>query len=184
MATVVSRDEYFDAALEILSSDGYGGLKLAPLCRLLKVTTGSFYNYFDSWSVFKTQLLQVWLEGRTLQLVEVAKTEAEPLRRLDLLVDFASNLPHRAESAIRAWSHSDSEVRQVQGDVDAQRFSVVRGAMSALFDDEETAEYYTHLGLYILIGFQQLEPPQDVKYLRWSLNRLIRDVVDALPQHN
>jgi AcrR family transcriptional regulator len=182
VATVVSRGEYFDAALEILSSNGYGGLKLAPLCKLLKVTTGSFYNYFDSWSDFKTELLQVWLDDRTLQLVEVAKTEAEPLRRLDLLVDFAANLPHKAESAIRAWSHSDPEVRQVQADVDAQRFSVVRGAMKALFGEDDEAEYYTHLGLYILIGFQQLEPPQEVKYLRWSLQRLIRDVVESLRQ--
>ncbi|WP_044476105.1 TetR/AcrR family transcriptional regulator [Rhodococcus aetherivorans] len=182
MATLVTRDEYFAAALEILSTDGYGKLKLAPVCKLLKVTTGSFYNYFASWQDFKTEFLQAWLKGRTLQLVDLAQTEAEPVRRLEILLDFAAGLPHRAESAIRAWSHSDAEVAAIQAVVDAQRFKVVYGAMSTVLADAEDAERYAYLGLYILIGFQQLEPPQDVEHLRWSLRQLILEVGQALPQ--
>ncbi|MFZ2177888.1 MAG: TetR/AcrR family transcriptional regulator [Rhodococcus sp. (in: high G+C Gram-positive bacteria)] len=176
MATLVSRSEYFVAAIAILSTDGYGSLKLAPLCKYLKVTTGSFYNYFANWQEFKTELLQVWLDERTLQLVEMANTEAEPLRRLHMLVEFSTNLPHRAESAIRAWSHTDPEVREVQAMVDRQRYSVVLGAISGILGDEVLAEQFAHLGLYILTGYEQLEPPQDVAYLRWSLNRIIEDI--------
>lgn len=182
MATLVTRDEYFAAALEILSTDGYGSLKLAPVCKLLKVTTGSFYNYFSSWQDFKEELLRAWLKERTLQLVDLAQIEVEPVRQLELLLDFSAGLPHRAESAIRAWSHSDAEVRAIQSIVDTQRYNAVYGAMSTLLGDAGEAERYARLGLYILIGFQQLEPPQEVEYLRWSLQQLILQVTDALPR--
>ncbi|MDT5106509.1 MAG: hypothetical protein QOI25_4022 [Mycobacterium sp.] len=48
MASVVTRQSYFDAGLDVLSDLGYGGLKLAEVCNRLGVTTGSFYHYFTS----------------------------------------------------------------------------------------------------------------------------------------
>lgn len=177
MKHVVTRDSYFEAALDILSTAGYGGLKQAALCKKLKVTTGSFYHYFASWQEFKTSFLETWLEQRTLQLVELALLEAEPIRRLGLLEEFASALPHRAEAAIRVWSASDPEVLQVQQAVDMQRYNVVRTAMAAVFDTDEDADHYTRLGLYILAGFQQVQPPQPIESLSWALTHLIEDVV-------
>ena len=47
MASVVSREAYFETGLEVLSDLGYGGLKLAEVCNRLGVTTGSFYHYFS-----------------------------------------------------------------------------------------------------------------------------------------
>ena len=47
MAIVATRDAYYDTGLDVLSDLGYGGLKLAEVCRRLGVTTGSFYHYFD-----------------------------------------------------------------------------------------------------------------------------------------
>jgi AcrR family transcriptional regulator len=48
MASVVSRESYFETGLDVLSDLGYGGLKLAEVCNRLGVTTGSFYHYFQS----------------------------------------------------------------------------------------------------------------------------------------
>jgi AcrR family transcriptional regulator len=173
----VTRNDYFDAALAILSADGFGGLKQAALCKALRVTTGSFYHCFDSWQEFKTAFLGTWLQQRTTQLVELAAREAEPVARLSLLEEFAATLPHRAEAAIRAWAACDKEVADVQLAVDQQRHDVVRGAMTEILGESAEAENYTLLGLYILAGYQQLQPPQDVAGLRWALTHLIEDVV-------
>ena len=40
MASVVSRESYFETGLDVLSDLGYGGLKLAEVCNRLGVTTG------------------------------------------------------------------------------------------------------------------------------------------------
>jgi len=174
---MVTRDDYFDAALTILSTAGYGGLKLAPVCELLKVTTGSFYNYFNSWGDFKAQFLQAWLDRRTMQLVEIAQSESEPTRRLEVLIELSVALPHHAEAAIRAWSHSDPDVKRIQATVDEHRFAVTYEAMLEILHDAQAAEDFTHLGTYILTGFQQVDPTRDTKHLQWSLERLLNTVL-------
>lgn len=179
MATLVRREDYFDAAIEILSADDHGGLKQAPLCRHLSVTTGSFYNYFQSWGQFKTEFLQHWLDQRTLQLVDAARLVGASDQRLELLIEFACALPHRAESAIRAWAHSDGEVRAVQSVVDEQRFAVVLEATSGLLGPGVDAENFARMGLLILYGYQQSMPQPDLEQLRWALTRTFSDALAA-----
>jgi AcrR family transcriptional regulator len=177
VATHVRREDYFDAAIEILSTNDHGGLKQAGLCARLEVTTGSFYNYFESWGRFKNEFLQHWLEKQTLQLVETARLEASPTRRLELLIDFACALPHNAESALRAWAHSDPEVRRIQETVDEQRYAVVLEATSTLVEPV-TAERFAHLALYTLTGYQQHLPIRDLESLRWSLHRVLDQLLE------
>jgi len=177
VATLVRREDYFDAAIEILSTDDHGGLKQAPLCRRLSVTTGSFYNYFQSWGQFKTEFLQHWLDRQTLQLVDAARLVAESDQRLELLIEFACGLPHRAESAIRAWAHSDAEVRAVQNTVDRQRFDVVLEATTGLLGSGADAENFARMGLFILYGYQQSMPQPDLDHLRWSLKKTFADAL-------
>lgn len=179
MATLVTRDAYFDAALEILSTDDHGGLKQAPLCARLQVTTGSFYNYFGSWARFRTEFLRRWLERQTLELAAAARLEESPARRLELLIDFACGLPHGAESSIRGWAHSDAEVRAVQAAVDEHRYTLVMETIVSLVGDDAAARDFARLALYTLAGYQQSVPRQDVETLRWSLRR----VLDLLLSH-
>ncbi|MXQ76304.1 TetR/AcrR family transcriptional regulator [Rhodococcus rhodochrous] len=179
MATIVRREDYFDAALAILATNDHAGLKQARLCSHLEVTTGSFYNYFESWAQFKTEFLQHWLESQTLQLAAAARLEGSMTRRLRLLVEFACSLPHSAESAIRGWSHSDSGVHEVQSKVDDLRYAVVAEAVAQYLGSRGQAERFARLALYTLVGYQQTVPLQDVNSLRWSLAYLLGTLLPA-----
>ncbi|WP_094980167.1 TetR/AcrR family transcriptional regulator [Rhodococcus pyridinivorans] len=179
MATTVRREDYFDAALAILATNDHAGLKQARLCSHLEVTTGSFYNYFESWAQFKTEFLQHWLERQTLQLAAAARLEGSMTRRLRLLVEFACSLPHSAESAIRGWSHSDSGVHEVQSEVDDLRYAVVAEAVAQYLGSRDQAERFARLALYTLVGYQQTVPLQDVSSLRWSLAYLLGTLLPA-----
>ena len=118
MARVVTRERYFEGAIDLLSTVGYTGLKQATLCRTLGVTTGSFYNYFTNWKDFTGQLMTNWLAERTTMLVALAESEPDPYRRLDLLRTVTLALPHRAEAAIRMWANVDPDVRAAQHEAD------------------------------------------------------------------
>ena len=69
MVTVASREAYFETGLEVLADRGYGGLKLAEVCRRLGVTSGSFYHYFSSWSAYTGELIEEWLPAATRERV-------------------------------------------------------------------------------------------------------------------
>ncbi|MFX1759216.1 putative TetR family transcriptional regulator [Rhodococcus gordoniae] len=177
MATIVRREDYFDAALAILATNDHAGLKQARLCSHLEVTTGSFYNYFESWAQFKTEFLQHWLDSQTLQHTAAARLEGSLPRRLRLLIDLACGLPHSAESALRGWSHSDSGVHEVQSKVDELRYAVVAEAVAQYIGSREEADRFARLALYTLVGYQQTVPLQDVSSLRWSLGYLLRTLL-------
>src|ERR1700758_14132 len=122
MSRVVSREQYFDAALEILAQSGFKGLNIGVLCKRLGVTSGSFYHHFGSWQGFVAALLDFWENRQIVVLREQAFGSAGPQNDLALLISLTLDLNHNAEAAIRAWSRNEETVGIVQKRVDNSRY--------------------------------------------------------------
>ncbi|MHA3024598.1 TetR/AcrR family transcriptional regulator [Mycobacterium sp. BMJ-28] len=173
MAGVASRDSYFEAGIDILSDLGYGGLKLAEVCQRLGVTTGSFYHYFTSWSSFTRALVGHWMQVTTTQIIEAARGERDPRRRIDNLVAQALALPHGAEAAIRVWSSIDPAVGEVQAAVDQQRFDIMKESALEILAHERQAHVFAIAAVYLLTGYEQTSLPRDFDNLRWLSDKLL-----------
>lgn len=178
MGTVLSRQAYFEAGLDVLSELGYGGLKLAEVCHRLGVTTGSFYHYFTSWPVYTRDLVQHWLQVRTLQNVEFVRALPDPRERLDNLIQIGLALPHGAEAAIRSWSSADREVHTVQAEVDRQRFDILYESALEVVHEERPAQLFASWGMYLLIGYEQALLPRDSAAIAWISDQLL-DALDS-----
>lgn len=178
------RSPFFDAALGILGSQGYGGLKLAPLCTSVGVTTGSFYHSFSSWRDFTSQLLEHWHEERTVWLVELAQQLPDPLDQLESLLQATISLPHQAEAAIRVWGSIDPGVAKLQESVDADRFAIVYQAFLSLVGNHSEAETFARAGMFLLIGFEQAESMRDPKSLKWGLRLIKRAAAEKSQQRS
>lgn len=168
------RNSWYAAGEEILATEGYGGLKLAALCRRLGVTTGSFYHSFDNWQDFTDSLLANWVTERTEQTIEIARRTEDPVARLQLLVQAGHDLMHRTEGAIRVWSAIDPRVGAVQKIVDDGRYQVVFEAMEAVVGPDR-AEAYTVWGMSTLIGYELLAGEHAREHLLWSLQSILAD---------
>lgn len=178
MASVVSREAYFETGLDVLSDLGYGGLKLAEVCNRLGVTTGSFYHYFTSWSAYTHDLVAHWVQARTVSTIETLAAETNPRVRIGLLINEALELPHSAESAIRVWSSIDPDVFKVQTAVDQQRFDVMRDAAYEILSDEHQARLFAAWALYLLVGYEQTTVHRNPDDLRWIADQLL-DALDS-----
>ncbi|WP_239003564.1 TetR/AcrR family transcriptional regulator [Nocardia panacis] len=66
MSRVLTKEQYFTAALEVLAECGFKGLNIGVLCRGLGVTSGSFYHHFGGWPTFVTALLEHWERQQVL----------------------------------------------------------------------------------------------------------------------
>lgn len=166
------RRRYFDAAHEILSTQGYGALKLAAVCRRLNVTTGAFYHSFDSWQEFKNAFLEDWLQERTEATAEVARALSDPVNQLELLLRAAVDLRHASEAAIRVWANTDPEVAAMQRTVDAARFTIVHEIAEKLVGPDD-ASRYAWWALNVLVGFEQSSHPQTTEDLYWQLEQVL-----------
>ncbi|KLO27266.1 TetR family transcriptional regulator [Mycolicibacter heraklionensis] len=178
MGAVLSRQAYFETGLEVLSELGYGGLKLAEVCNRLGVTTGSFYHYFTSWPVYTRDLVQHWLDVRTLQHVEFLRAIPDPRQRLDSLIQIGLTLPHGAEASIRSWSSADPRVHAVQAEVDQQRFDVLFESALEVLHDKRQAQLFANWAIYLLIGYEQALLPRDTSTFEWIAAQLL-DALDS-----
>lgn len=163
---------FFDAAMEILADDGYGGLKLAPLCKRVGVTTGSFYHAFASWQKFTGEFLTYWFEERTQRIVDQATAVADAQEQVDMLLQVGLSLPHASESAIRVWAGIDPEVRKLQDEVDRIRLETVAAAFEGVMGDAEAALQMARASLYLVVGYEQAEGARDRGALEAALRRL------------
>ncbi|GAB2468983.1 TetR/AcrR family transcriptional regulator [Jatrophihabitans fulvus] len=155
MRVVVTRDDYFAAALDLLAREGHARLRIGRLCSSLGVTTGSFYHYFGNWDAFVVELLTHWEREKTLKLADAAAAEPDARARVRSLKKVVASLPHEAETAIRAWSHVNPAVAEVQQRVDDERLSTLRSAIGEVVGRGRRAERLAVLGLSLLIGQQQ-----------------------------
>lgn len=169
---------FFDAAHEILSTEGYGALKQAAVCKRLGVTTGAFYHTFSSWQEFTDALLDDWLRERTQTIVEVARRLDDPINQLDILREAAVGLRHGSEAAIRIWAGTNPQVAAVQLAVDEGRFEVVHEVMAKLVGPEDAARY-AWWGVNVLVGYEQVSYRQTPEDLRWQLEQVLQAAADV-----
>ncbi|MFL6108962.1 MAG: TetR/AcrR family transcriptional regulator [Marmoricola sp.] len=166
------KERFFDAAQEILATDGYGGLKLAAVCKRLKVTTGAFYHAFGSWNEFTSEFLHNWRRQRTTLLVELARGAGDPVGQLESLRRATIELRHASEAAIRVWAAVDPAVAVIQEQVDQERYEVVLEAMQKLVGKKE-ATAYADWGLNVLIGYELSTGAQTPADLEWQLTQVL-----------
>lgn len=176
MSIADPRERFFDAAQEILATDGYGGLKLAAVCERLGVTTGAFYHAFGSWNEFTSALLDTWRRERTTLISDIAKSTSDPVAQLEFLLRATLDLPHRSEEAIRVWASMDPDVARVQARVDEDRYAVVRHAMQQIVGEDD-ADRFANWGINQLLGFEASPIQHDPAELEWQLRQVLETAI-------
>ena len=159
MRLLVTREEYFAAAMNILATQGAGHLKITVLCKALKVTTGSFYGYFGSFDGFVEQFLAYWKQEQTERLVAIANVAEDPVERIHTMKQLTGSLPHAAEAAIRSWAHTNAAVAVAQKSVDERRVEGLTQLLAPVVDAPAHAAVLANLGMTLLVGIQQWRAP-------------------------
>jgi len=158
---VVTREQYFDAAMSTLASVGHTGLTIRALCKTLGVTSGSFYHYFGSMDGFVEALLEYWEREQTIRLLQLSTAPTDPVERMQRMKELAFTIPHDAEAGIRAWSKANAAVAVAQKRVDTEREQGLREVILGIVADGATADLLTLTGMVLLIGLQQWHSPVD-----------------------
>lgn len=159
MRLLVTRDDYYEAAMRILATEGAGSLKIGTLCAELGVTTGSFYGYFGSLDGFIEQFLEYWWESQTSRIAAIVTDVEGVLERIRLVKDLTSQLPHAAEGAIRSWAHTHPAVAAMQAKVDERRLEVVTELLLPVAASPKEARRLGIMALTLLVGLQQWRQP-------------------------
>lgn len=177
----LKREDYFDAAFELLAEGGKPALTTTSVCERLGVTTGSLYHHFQSGPGFYTALIEHWENEVSPALRERADRVSDPRARLDVLQEIAREGDHDAEKAIRAWAMADPTVAAAQRRVDHARHAHLTRALTDAGIEPDRASTLARIGFAILIGSQQLDERIDRRQLAVALAEYAEWVNAAMP---
>ncbi len=111
--------------LRTAARQGADALKVGPLAAGLNVSRGSFYWHFRDLADFRGQLLKVWQERATDQIIRNIDAAIVGPARLTYLMKLAFNEDRSLDRAIRAWAATDATVALAVAAVDDRRISYI-----------------------------------------------------------
>lgn len=153
--TRLGADDWINAGLQALATNGPDALKAELLARRLGSTKGSFYWHFKDVPDFQRQVIGQW-EHQTLNLLSDALTKvSDPVQRLKTIcarpsTDDALIL---VETAMRGWTHSSTHAARALQTVDKLRLQAIEATLMELgLSNPQIARiiYGAHLGLNAL----------------------------------
>jgi len=130
----LGREAWIRAALETLSSEGVGGVRVELLARRLGITKGSFYHHFKDRDDLHTAMLAHWRQHMVIEVISDLEKITDPRERFRRLMRLPSDdgrADLEVEFAVGLWARSDRRVQAALQEVDTLRLDYLRRVIAA-----------------------------------------------------
>ncbi len=179
--TQLDRNDWIEAAIEVLADQGVAGLRVEVLAKNFGVTKGSFYWHFKDRQDLLNAVLQEWKEGR-LRDIEKQSTAVpgKELEQIHHVIDVYSAVRNRKgisiELAVRDWARHDPAISAVVEEVDSYRLECTRELFVSLglSDDEARARsilVFAYVFGHSLMAYDRSNPKVP-EFKRWIAERI------------
>jgi AcrR family transcriptional regulator len=118
----LSRENWIDAALDVLAERGIEGVRIDRLCERLAVTKGSFYHHFEGREDLLDAVADYWANTQPKTSVAVFEDpQLEPVARLAAVSRLVTERGiGRRDHAMRAWGTADERAARAVRHADRQ----------------------------------------------------------------
>ena len=132
-APTLTAADWAEAALQLIAEKGLRALTVSGLATRLGVTKGSFYWHFEGRTALLAAALAHWEQRATTETMKGLDAVTDHRRRLELMLDAASQLPRsRSLYAALAEASEDPVVRRVLNRVASARIAYLEGCYTQL----------------------------------------------------
>ena len=129
--TQLDRNDWIEAAIEVLADQGTDGLRVEVLAKNFGVTKGSFYWHFKDRQDLLTAVLDTWRDGRIKDIIK--QTTALPGKEREQIyhvIEVYSTGRNRKgisiELAVRDWARRDAHAAAIVEEVETRRLECTR----------------------------------------------------------
>ena len=130
----MSREQWLEAALEVLSRQGGARIRVRDLSAELGVTTGSFYRHFSGRADFVRALVRYWRSRYTTEIIEQVRRSDDDAktRLLALAIGIIEEGLAEYDVPVRMWAAKEPGVAPLVRRVDQERLDALREIFTEL----------------------------------------------------
>lgn len=121
MSNRLSKTDWLEMGLSTLVTSGVEALKADPLAKAMGVTRGSFYWHFADVESYRDNVLSLWRERSTDQIIGVVEQMDPGSDKLGTLLRRAFLADRSLERAIRVWAIQSEDAAKAVTVVDERR---------------------------------------------------------------
>ena len=168
----VTRQDWLDAAMDILVSDGVERVKVLTIGERLGVSRSSFYWYFKSRRHLLDALLDRWQQTNTAAIIRQARAPAETITEATLnvfrcFVD-TDLFDSRLDFAVRDWARRSPGVKEKIDASDELRIDALKSMFRRFAYEETDALIRARILYYMQIGYYAAELGETMETrLKW-----------------
>jgi AcrR family transcriptional regulator len=178
------REDWLETARKVLIESGVDRVKIEPLARLLRVTTGSFYHHFKNRQELLDALLHHWETHNSKPLFNAVEAAgSDPGDQIDALFEtwVAEDAYDPAyDSAVRAWAHTSKDAESVVRLVDERRIRLIQQIFEGFGYDQDRAFIRARITYFHQVGYQATEIVEPYEQ-RQQLRHLYREALVGDP---
>jgi AcrR family transcriptional regulator len=175
---------WIDAGRRALIGGGVASIKIAPLAKTLRVTTGSFYWHFKNVPTFLDALLENWEEANTAPMFDaVAAHPSSAVKQFDALTEVwlaETNYYPMWDSAVRDWARVSPKVEAAVRRIDDKRIKLLHGIFKRLGFAEPCAFVRARITYFHQVGYYALRIVER-RADRLRLSSVYRDILRGRP---
>jgi AcrR family transcriptional regulator len=183
---VVSKRDFLDAGLRVLTEDGESKIRIDHLCAIQGVTKGSFYYHFTDMADYRRSLMSHYETEFTTRYIDKVEGEGdrsggERLAALAAAVMADDERELKLESRIRGWATRDGDVRAALKRVDAVRCDYLFACCQTEIGDPAQAWAAARMLYFIHIGGQHVVPAANRQEMRTLWNLAVTELIAREP---
>lgn len=171
------KHDWLELAHKQIAAEGDAGLTVERLCEVANRTRGSFYHHFASHEEFIVEMMLLWVEKQTSDLITKTENIPEPVKRLKALGSLATSIDYKLEVAIRLFAQNHKDAAGILQKVDNERVSYLQHIYSETrLCNQKTAEHIARIEYAAFVGTMILWPETAMQD-SGKLDSLFRDMV-------
>lgn len=173
------KEQWLDAALDVLDDEGIEGVKVERLARHLKVTKGSFYWHFKDRQELLGAMVNFWecAQEEIIRRLE-GSSAPDPKQRLWELLKFIMDKDSRHDVAMRGWARVEPNAAQAVDRIDKRRLEYCENLFRNMGFGVKDAKMRARLVYFYQVGEYTVVSRDDHK-LRMELAKCRYDLFTA-----
>ncbi|GAB5446828.1 TetR/AcrR family transcriptional regulator [Gymnodinialimonas sp.] len=162
----VTREDWLNAARDVLVGEGVAQVKIAALATRLGVSRSSFYWYFSNRDELMSALLEDWQTRNTRSIIDHCARPSQSIAQA-LFNFFRCFVDDRQfdpglDFAIREWARRDESVRDAIDAADAARLDAIRAMYDRHGYPADEADARARILYFMQLGYHALDLREDI----------------------